>query len=112
MIIANHLGSEASIASSSFNFTATTLLELYLNLSLEYLEVMGCTLLSRDALATQNESSTTLHFQFENNIANTSRYDQLFTDVQGKDRVGFVRGGRVYVLFDSDITNLSVFFSD
>lgn len=68
MIIANHLGSEASIASSSFSFTVTTLLELYLNLSYEYLEVMGCALLSRDVLATQNESSTMLHFQFENNI--------------------------------------------
>ena len=49
---------------------------------------------------------------FENNTATTSCYDHLYTDVQGKGRVGYGKGGGVYVLFDSHIRNISVLFSE
>lgn len=58
-------------------------------------------------------SSTTL-FQFhdcifENNTANNSHYDHIYTDVLGKVNEGFGRGGGMYALFNvGGLTNVTV----
>ena len=47
---------------------------------------------------------------FENNTANTSQYYSLYTNVLGKARKGYGRGGGVYVLLSSGLRNVSVNF--
>ena len=50
------------------------------------------------------------HCTFENNIANTSHYNYLYTDVLGKVHKGYGRGGGVYLLLRSGLSNVSVSF--
>ena len=47
---------------------------------------------------------------FENNTANNSHYDYTYTDILGEVNEGFGRGGGVYVLLSSGLTNVSVSF--
>jgi hypothetical protein len=63
-------------------------------------------------------STTTTSFQFhdcifENNTANNSHYDHIYTDILGEVNKGFGRGGGMYALFNvSDLTNVNVSFFD
>ena len=114
LMIVNHLGGEVCIESAIFKENRPH--SYYLNRSMsDSSEVFGgggvYVVFRHNTM--QNNISTVLQFQnctFENNTANTSRYDHLYTDVHGKARVGYGRGGGVYVLFDI-ATNVSVFFS-
>ena len=119
MIIVNHLGSEVIMSIESSSFKENRLHSDYSNRTVSQSQPRvfggGGVYVVLQGHTAQHESSTMLYFQnctFENNTANTSRYDHLYTDVQGKGRVGYGRGGGAYVLFDSDIRNVSVFFLD
>ena len=116
LMIVNHLGGEVNIESAIFK--ENRLHSDYSNRSVsESREVFGgggvYVVFCRHTI--QHNFPTVLQFHncsFENNTANTSHYDHLYTDVQGKARLGYGRGGGVYVFFDSNIRNVSVFFSD
>ena len=63
-----------------------------------------------------NESyvqKTMFHFhdcKFENNTANNSHFQYTHTDILGEVNAGYGRGGGVYVLLSSNLTNVSVSF--
>ena len=115
LMIVNHLGGEVCIESSIFR--ENNLHSDYYNGSASDFQAQGgggvFIVQQSYYLSTSTVTVTWLQFQnctFENNIANTSRYDHLYTNVQGKAREGYGRGGGVYVLFSNDIANVTVLF--
>ena len=114
LMIVNDLGSNVNIESSIFG--ENNLHSDFSNGPMPNSQVYGgggVYIIFRHVLC-QTYSPTVLHFQnctFENNTSNTSLHDHLYTNVQGKARVGYGRGGGVYVLFGNGIANISVFFS-
>ena len=61
-------------------------------------------------------STTVFQFRnctFENNTANNSHYDHIYTDILGKVNEGFGRGGGMYALFNvGGLTNVNVSLID
>ena len=116
LMIVNHLGGEVNIESAIFkenvlhrNYSSRSVSD-----SPQVFGGGGVYVVIHKNNNNISEYNLLLHFHnctFENNTANTSRYDHLYTDVHGKGSVGYGRGGGVYVVFDSNVRNVGVLFS-
>ena len=114
LMIVNHLGGEVSIESAIFR--QNRLHSDYFNSYTSVYGGGGVYVMFRN-IQEQPYSPNGMIFQFqnctfENNTANTSHYHHLYTNVHGKARKGYGRGGGVYVLLSSGLRNVSVSFCD
>ena len=116
LMIVNHLGGEVNIKSAIFK--ENTLHKNYLNRSVpDFPQVFGgggVYVMFRNILQHKHSPSMFcfLNCTFKNNTANTSLHNHLYTNVQGKAREGYGRGGGVYALLSSGLKNISVLFMD
>ena len=115
LMIVNQLGSEVIIESAIFKENKLPIYDNYSNKSVsdspQAFGGGGVYVAFGDTL----RQSCIVYFQnctFENNTANTSLHNHLYTNVQGKAREGYGRGGGVYVLLSSGLTNITVSFVD
>ena len=117
LMIVNHRGGEVNIESAIFR--QNRLHSDYFNSSTSGSQAYGgggVYVMFRNILE-QPYSPNGMIFQFqhcifENNTANTSHYNHLYTNILGKAREGYGRGGGVYVLLSSGLRNVSVTFLD
>ena len=115
LMLVNHLGGEVNIESAIFK--ENVLHRNYSSRSVSDSPQVfggGGVYVAIHRNSNISEYNLLLHFHnctFENNMANTSCYDNLYTDIQGKGSGGYGRGGGVYVVFYSNVRNVRALFS-